>query len=151
MHYHLHISFTFSKWVKYAKALLNKTRKPSDHFAYPTNKKNIHGVLFKHNIRRRSCSKNSGRAELPCKGACTSCGPLTRNVFLPFTRACNSASLLKESKMQSTHNPSLQSLLQQKNILLCPPSYPNFTCSVGDSMVPRKNRKAGFVFNFSYR
>lgn len=146
MHYHLHVSFT--KWAKDAKAPLNETRKPSDHFAYQTKKKNIHGVLFKHDVHRRSCSKNSGRAELPCKGACTSRCLLTRNVFLPFTRACSSTSLLKESKMQSTHNPSLQPPLQQKNILLRPLYTPVLHTVLGTAWYREKRGKQALCLTF---
>lgn len=49
------------------------------------------------------------------------------------------------------HMTPIYSLTQQKAILVHPPLYTNFAYRVGDGMVLRKNRKAGFLFDFSYR
>lgn len=53
--------------------------------------------------------------------------------------------------MHSTHDPNLQPLPQQKDVLVHSPLYANFAYRVGDDMVLRKNKKAGFLFDFSYR
>lgn len=53
--------------------------------------------------------------------------------------------------MHSTHDPNLQPLPQQKDVLVHSPLYTNFAYRVGDDMVLRKNKKAGFLFDFSYR
>lgn len=81
----------------------------------------------------------------PCRGACAIWD------LSSFTRAYDSAFLLKESKMHSAHDPNLQALPEQKDILVHPALHTNFVYRIGDGTALRKNRKAGFLFDFSYR
>lgn len=60
-------------------------------------------------------------------------------------------SFWRKAKCTAHRSPNLQSLLQHKDILVHPPLYTNFACGVGEDMVPRKNRKAGFLLDFAHR
>lgn len=137
MQHHLHISLKFSKCGKHAKTQLNKTRKPSDYFAF-------------HHIRKKMCAifhLNTKALKQQWKGQ----APLQRNLLNLWSSAKQCIFilyenlwlfLLKESKVHSTNYHNLQSN-RAKNT--------NFTYRVGDSIVLRKYRKVGFLFDFSYR
>lgn len=134
---------------KDAKAQLNKNRKPSDCFAYQKNKKKY--TVFCLNTKfikvvQTTVKEPSSPAEELAQFGIFRQG----TYFHPLPEPMTPLSFWRKAKCIA-HDPNLQSLSQQKDILVHSPLYTNFAYRLGDGMVWRKNRKAGFLFDFSYR